>query len=245
MTKIDEHASYAETIKQYENWELDDILHHVDRTKFPERYQVLVNEISRRVEEQKTVSSGQENVPTGITVAKHPNTIREHVWDLLQPVKGKRAVAVRYTNNPFLWTLTGVLVILALCEVLIILAADSGNIRVGASFILALQVLIIFTACLKRPSVVFFMKFWSGILVLYSFVNIRGLTSSFSETVLQNAPNGDLALLDLSVVITMSTILGIGIVSYAFAEKCIIPLFNDAEETPQENAGAIDEHILD
>ncbi|SVC20766.1 uncharacterized protein METZ01_LOCUS273620, partial [marine metagenome] len=51
---MDDHASYAETVKQYENWELDDILHHVDRSKFSERYQIVVDEIARRVEEQKT-----------------------------------------------------------------------------------------------------------------------------------------------------------------------------------------------
>ena len=245
MMDMDDHTPYTETIKQYENWELDDILHHVDRSKFPERYQIVVDEIARRVEEQKIQSSGQENASTGITLAKHPNTIREHVSDLLQPVKGKKAVGVRYNNDPFLWILTCVFVFVALCEALIAFAADSGMIRVGASFILTLLIFIILTAFLKRPSVVFFMKFWSAILVMYSFVNIRGLTISFRETVLQNDQNGTLALLDLSVVITMSTILGIGIVSFAFAEKCIVPLFDDATENPRENAGATNEHILD
>ena len=222
---MDDHAFYPDTIRQYESWELDDILHNVDRAKFPERYQIVMDEIDRRAEERKAENAEQEDPSIDFTPLNKPHTIRELISDLLQPVKTKKAIGVQYTNETFLWILVGLIPIFSILEALVGLGIESLWVRIGVLSALIAQFFIIFTAFLKRPSVIFFMKFWSATLVICgSVIFIIGVVGF---VFVDRSASVYVAFLQGGVI------LAIGVVYFAFAEKCITPVFEDASENAQ------------
>lgn len=228
---MDDHAPYANTISQYASYELDDILHNIDRAKFPERYQLVMQEISRRAKDRAAVENFAGPVDPPATPLAKPGTIRELISDLVQPVEGKKAIGVTYTNNLLQRTILAIMAVVAVPEIIVLSRADGSFLPAATVILLAVQFFSIGAALTKRACTAFCLKFWAAFLVVYVAVNVRVVAGHLATAVGADAISGTASIWSAELMAPICASVIIAAVMFAFAESCIRPVFTGNDST--------------
>jgi hypothetical protein len=228
---MDDNASYTKTIGQYASYELDDILHNMDRARFPERYELVMQEISRRAKSRASVEQSTSTVNPSAPPLEKPHTIRELISDLVQPVEGKKAIGVTYTTDLLLWTVLALMAVIAIPEVIVFAGTEGNILRAATVLILAVQFQAIGAALMKRACTAFCLKFWAVFLVIYVAANVRVVVGELVSVVGAGALEDTASIWSAELMVPIAVSVIIAVALFAFAERCIRPVFTDHGST--------------
>lgn len=223
-----EEIPYEEKVKQYALFELNDILHQIDRQHFPERYQLVAEEIERRKATQPQASSAARPHET----APGKTSIAAMLSDLIQPVSGKKAVRVEYTNAWYFWSLLLFVTVLLIFNILPLIDLENTAQRVPRLIAAFLQAGVILFSLMKRPAALFFTRFWASLQVLALLLLLTLFTGAEMTflTALIGIPD---VLTDLwsegntYLIITVVFHTLLGLAYCALTDVCVRPVFEE------------------
>mgnify|MGYP006865050098 CR=1 FL=1 len=211
---MENHASYANTIERYTSAELDEILHNVDRARFPERYEMVVDLLARRAQ----ASPAGLQKPQREAVSQKPQSIRELIDDLVQPIEGRKARSVTFASDLAFWGILGLLLACAVPETYILWDTSGTALRLATGLLMAVQLHAIVSAGLKRPCTSFCLKSWAVLLVAYAAMFGNNLAGMLGEVPFENVP--------VALVFAIPALFAAGAV-FVIAERYVTPVLAD------------------